>query len=210
MLMTTALLLALAAGEPEVVEPEVLHDDPVSPFPLTGPQIRLNGGFSAEWGVYPESLLGGTLSLRIGNATWSGLIEAWTVFPAAVQMNDESSINAFAIGGIGGVCGSWIVSTVDLSGCALGRGGALLVEPKFESNPVQRGWQPVAAAGGRFNVEWPRDSLIGLVVSAQLFVPILRARIYGSTDDTGMALERSWVQPLVFGGMRIGFLLRFR
>lgn len=209
MLMTTALLLALAAGDGEVVEPEPLHEAPTSPFPLTGPQIRLNGGFSAEWGVYPESLLGGTLSLRIGNATWSGLIEAWTVFPTAVQMSDTGSINAFAIGGIGGVCGSWIVSTVDLSACALGRGGALLVEPKM-ANPVQQGWQPTVSAGGRFNVEWPRDSLLGLFVSAQVFVPIVRARIYGATEEDGTPRERSWVQPLVFGGMRIGFLLRFR
>lgn len=210
MLMTTALMLALAAGDVEgEAITEQLHEEPTSPFPTTGVQIRLNGGFSAEWGIFPESLLGGTLSARIGNDTWSGLLEAWTVFPTAVQMSDEGSVNAFALGGIGGICGQWIVSTIDMSACALGRGGALLIEPK-DSNPVQQGWQPTASAGGRVSVEWPRDSLLGVFVSMQLFVPIVRAKLYGNTLSDGTPLERSWVQPLVFGGGRIGFLLRFR
>lgn len=208
--MTTAtmLLLALAASGGGAVA-ETMKEDDVSPFPETGAQVRLSGGFSAEWGVFPESLLGGTLSLRVGNATWSGVLEAWTVFPTAIEMNDIGSVNAFALGGIAGVCGQWIVSTVDMSACALGRGGALLIEPKM-STPSPAGWQPTAAAGGRFNIEWPRSSLLAVYLSAQLFVPIIRAHFEGARDEAGTPLERSWVQPWVYGGGRIGFLLRFR
>lgn len=197
----TGLLLAALAAVDGGVAPERLEEGLPSPFPLEGAQVRLNVGFQTEWGVFPESLLGATVSLRIGGGTWSGLLEAWTVFPAAVEVSTNGSIDAYALGGMGGVCGQWILSTIDMSACALGRGGALLIDPR--NTTVDRpGWQPTAAVGGRFGVEWPRDSVLGLFVSAQLFVPVLRP--YFRSD------ERSWFQPMVYGGGRIGFLLRFR
>ncbi len=199
-MLTTLLLLSLAAGDEAVTE-RLTPDEP-SPFPSTGAQVRMNVGFDAEWGVFPESLLGATVALRVGNATWSGLLEAWTVFPTAVEVSATGSVDAFAVGGIGGVCGQWVVSTVDLSGCLLGRGGALLISPRNDETVNPSGWQPTASAGGRVSVEWPRNSVLGLFVSAQLFVPVLRP--YFRSD------ERSWFQPMVYGGGRIGFLLRFR
>lgn len=161
--------------------------------------LRIGGGFVTEWGTHPESILGASLGVRLGVKLISLLLEGWTIFPTTWGVTTVGSLNLFSLGGHVGLCTEWWLLTAAITGCVMGRGGAMLVEG-YATNPVPRGWQPSAAAGARVGLEWPRDEWIGLYVSTQAFVPIVRPRV---TSDGA-----SWVQPWVLGGGQIGIRVR--
>lgn len=160
---------------------------------------RFTVGFATEGGVFPGSILGAMVSLRLGGQRVSALLEAWTVFPTATAVSPAGTANTFSFGGTGGVCAELPVWSASLTGCALGRVGALLVEGR-NATVSPAGLQPTAAAGLRVGLEWPRDSMLALVVNAHGFVPIVRGRFE--------AEGYRWEQPWFFGGGQVGLQLR--
>lgn len=170
-----------------------------------GLSFRFRLGFSPEWGSQPGASLGAGLGFRLGSGAWSGILEAWNIFPSAFGPIGETrggSVSSFSVGGILGGCYERPVLSGSLIGCVLARGGAMLFEPRNLPDVTASQWQPVVSAGLRVSGEWPRESLLAFFVASQVFVPILRPHFD--------SVQVRWAQSWVFGGLQVGLRLRLQ
>ena len=167
--------------------------------------VRVRAGFITEWGSQPGGTLGASVGVRLGGPRWSALVEAWTLFPSVLADLSNGvpagSVNTWSVGGLAGPCYELPVLSGSLLGCALGRAGALLAEPR-NLDPAKPAWLPTVAAGLRVGAEWPRASFLAFYLTAQAFVPLLRALVVGGGLD--------WGQGWVHGGGQVGLRVRFR
>lgn len=165
-------------------------------------ETRMRIAVANEWGVHPGGPLGFSLGVSLGHERWSGVLEAWVLFPTIASSTVESgSINVFSVGGTGGACYEHPLFTGALSGCLLFRAAALLVEAHHLSD-LATGWKFVASPGLRIAAEWPRDSALALYVAAHAFVAVVRGEV--------RAPSISWAQSWVFGGAQAGFRVRIQ
>lgn len=169
---------------------------PPAPVPIPSDvHVWLTAGAGIDLNNQPAGLFTAQIGARVGSRI-TGNLAAWLTFPSHLALAGNGSVDATSAGGNLSVC----VRFSFFGGCLAGRAGAL----RFDARNLldaQRGWLPTVALGPRITFELPRESAIAIYVTAELWVPLVRTRMFVGTTAV-------WEQPSLGGSLLIGAAFR--